>query len=136
MTHTATLTATLAADNPTDLLAVFDFHAVPFTREITTTDDHLRLPFLDEAFAGLLSALARMSAALTAPAGTGKTALLRRLRSGLPEARYHVHDVKVTRLSRRDMCREIAVACGAAHAGSYPIRARRLRPRLRSRRRS
>ena len=120
---------------PTDLRAAFGFHAVPFTREIAT-DHHLRLPFLDEAFAGLLSALARMSAALTAPAGTGKTALLRRLRSGLPEARYHVHDVKVTGLSRRDMCREIAVACGVAHAGSYPIPARRLRPRLRSRRRS
>ena len=52
MTQTATLTATLAADTPTDLLAAFDCHAVPFTREITT-DDHLRLPFLDEAFAGL-----------------------------------------------------------------------------------
>ena len=136
MTHTATLTATLAADTPTDLLAVFDFHAGPFTREITTDDHHLCLPFLNEALAGLLSALARMSAALTAPAGTGKTALLRRLRSGLPEAHYHVHDVKVTGLSRRDMCREIAVACGAPPAGSYPMPVRRLRPRLRSRRRS
>ena len=135
MTQTATLTATLAAATPTDLLAAFDFHAVPFTRAITT-DDHLRLPFLDEAFAGLLSALARMSAAFSAPAGTGKTALIRRLHSGLPEARYHVHDVKGTGQSRRDMCREIAVACGAAHAGSYPIPARRLRSRLRSRRRS
>ena len=95
------------------------------------------MPFLDEALAGLLSAaLARMSAALIAPAGTGKTALLRRLRSGLPEARYHVHYVKVAGLSKRDMCREIAVACGAAPAGSYPMLVRRLRPRLRSRRRS
>jgi hypothetical protein len=41
MTKTATLTATLIADKPTDLLAVFDFHAVPFTHEITT--DHLRV---------------------------------------------------------------------------------------------
>ena len=80
-----------------------------------------------------------MSAALTAPARTGKTALIRRLHSGLPEAHYYIHDVKGTGQSRRDMCREIAVACGAAHAahaGSYPIPARRLRPRLRSRRRS
>ncbi len=77
MTKPARVTAT----KPTDLRATFDFHAVPFTREITA-DDHLRLPFLDDALAGLLStALPRMSAALTAPAGTGKTALLRRLQT-------------------------------------------------------
>jgi general secretion pathway protein A len=136
MTQTATLTATLAADKPTALLTTFDFHAVPFTREITT-NDHLRWPFLDEALAGRLSAaLARMPATLIAPAGTGKTALLRRLCRGLLEARDHVHDVEVTARSKRDMCRETAVACGAAPAGSYPTRVRRLRPRLRSRRRS
>jgi hypothetical protein len=135
MTKTATLTPTLTSDKPTDLLAGFHFHAVPFTREITT-DHHLGLPFLDEALAGLLSALARMPAAIITPAGTGKTALLRRLRSGLPEARYHVPDVEVTSLSKRDMCREIARACGAATASSYPMCVRRLRPRLRSRRRS
>ena len=50
-----------------------------------------------------------MSAALIAPAGTGKTALLRHLRSVLPEPRYYVQYVKVTGLSKRDMCREIAV---------------------------
>jgi hypothetical protein len=72
---------------PTHLRAAFDFHAVPFTREIAT-DHHLRLPFLDEALAGLLAAVgARMPAALTAPAGTGKTALLRRLHDGPPDAR-------------------------------------------------
>jgi type II secretory pathway predicted ATPase ExeA len=125
-----------AHNKPTDLLAAFGFHAVPFTREITT-DHHLRLPFLDEALAGLLSAaLARMPATIIAPAGTGKTALLRRLRSGLAEARDHVHYVEVTGLSKRDMCREIAFACGAAPAGSYPMFVRRLRPRLRTRRRS
>ncbi|MGE5307388.1 MAG: hypothetical protein ACM3KG_00040 [Hyphomicrobiales bacterium] len=136
MTQTATLTPTLTPDKPTDLLAAFDFHAVPFTREITT-DHHLRWPCLDETLAGLLSAaLARMPAAILAPAGPGKTALLRRLRSGLPEARCHVHDVEVTGLSKRDMCREIATACGAAPAGSSPMRVRRLRPRRRAHRRS
>jgi type II secretory pathway predicted ATPase ExeA len=71
---------------PTDLRAAFGFHAVPFTREIAT-DHHLRWPFLDQVLAGLLAAVgARMSAALTAPAGTGKTALLRRLHDGLPDA--------------------------------------------------
>jgi type II secretory pathway predicted ATPase ExeA len=138
MTKTATLTPTLTLDKPTDLLAAFDFHAVPFTREITT-DYRLRLPFLDEALAGRLSAaLARMPATLIASAGTGKTALLRRLCRGLPEARYHVHDVEVeaTGLSRRGMCREIAPACSAGPAGSYPMRVRRPRPRRRARRRS
>ncbi len=136
MTKTATLTPTLTPDNPTDLLAAFDFHAVPFTRE-STTGHLLRWPFLDEALAGLLSAaLARMPAAIIAPAGTGKTALLRRLCRGRPEARDHVPDVEVTGLSKRDMRREIALACGAGPAGSYPMRVRRPRPRLRSRRRS
>jgi hypothetical protein len=133
---TAILTPTLTPDKSTDRLAAFDFHADPFTRE-NTTDHHLRWPFLDKALAGRLSAaLARMFGSIIAPAGTGKTALLRRLRSGLPEAHYHVPDVKVTGLSKRDMCREIALACGAAPAGSYPMRVRRPRPRLRSRRRS
>lgn len=66
---------------PTDLRAAFDFHTVPFTRE-TTTDDHLHVPFLDEALADLLSTTAAlMPAALIAPAETGKTALLRRLQT-------------------------------------------------------
>jgi type II secretory pathway predicted ATPase ExeA len=122
--------ATVSATKPTDLRAAFGFHAVPFTREIAT-DHHLRLPFLDDALAGLLAAVeARMSAALIAPAGTGKTALLRRLRDELPDARYHVHYVKVTGLSKRDMCREIAVAAGAQPAGSYPMLVRRLQERF------
>jgi len=105
-----TSSATVSATKLTDLRAAFGFHAVPFTREIAT-DHHLRLPFLDDALAGLLAAVeARMSAARIAPAGTGKTALLRRLRDALPDARYHVHYVKVTGLSKRDMCREIAGA--------------------------
>src|SRR3977135_1846228 len=125
MTETATAhKPTATAHKPTDLRATFGFHAIPFTRQIAT-DNHLRLPFLDEALVGLLSAaLASMSAPLSAPAGqgtpallppprppragTGKPALLRRLRSGLAEARYHVHDVKVTGRSKRDMGREIA----------------------------
>jgi len=124
------MTKPATVDKPKDLRAAFGFHAVPFTREIRT-EDHVTLPFFDEALAGLLSAVeGRMSAALIAPAGTGKTALLRRLRSALPEARYHVHYVMVTGLSKRDMCREIAVACGAAPAGSYPMLVRRLQERF------
>jgi general secretion pathway protein A len=114
----------------TDLRALFGLHTLPFTRELRA-EDQLSLPFLDEALSGLLRAVEqRMSCALIAPAGTGKTALLRRLLAQLPEARYHVHYVKVTGLSKRDMCREIAVACGAAPAGSYPMLVRRLQERF------
>jgi type II secretory pathway predicted ATPase ExeA len=72
----------------------------------------------------------RMSAALIAPAGTGKTMLLRTLVARLPEARYRVHYVKVTDLSKRDLCREIATAMGVQPAGSYPVLVRRLQERF------
>lgn len=71
-----------------------------------------------------------LSAALLGPAAAGKTALLRRLKATLPQTRYQVHYVKVTDLSKRDMCREIAAACGADPAGSYPILVRRLQERF------
>ena len=67
-----------------------------------------------------------MSAVFIAPSGTGKTSLLRALVARLPEARYRVHYVKVTSLSKRDMCREIAVAVGAQSSGTYPSLVRRL----------
>lgn len=109
-----------------DLLSRFGFHTTPFTREIRV-EQHLPLSLFDEAHAALERTVAdRMSAALIAPAGTGKTALLRRLVSHLPEARYRTHYVKVTSLSKRDMCREIAAAVGAEPAGTYPNLVRRL----------
>lgn len=113
-----------------DTLARFRFHKMPFTREVSL-DERLEFPHLDEAFEGLVRSVEqRMSAALMAPAGTGKTALLRRLKSKLPQTRYQVHYVKVTDLSKRDMCREIAAACGAEPAGSYPMLVRRLQERF------
>lgn len=109
-----------------DLRSAFSMHTTPFTREIRT-EDQLLLPMHEQALDGLLRALdRRMSAALIAPAGTGKTALLRRLDDQLPEARYRVRYVKVTGLSKRDLCREIAVACGATAAGTFPMLVRRL----------
>ena len=42
--------------------------------------------------------------------------MIRSLRGALPDLRYHVHYVKVTGLSKRDMCREIAKAIGVADA--------------------
>jgi general secretion pathway protein A len=114
----------------TDLRSHFGFHSTPFTREIRE-EDQLSFPFLDEAVEGILRAVeARMCAGLFAPAGTGKTALLRRVRARLPEARYRVHYVKVTDLGKRDMCREIAAAVGIPAAGSYPCLVRKLQERF------
>src|SRR5260370_176040 len=97
----------------TDFRSRFGFNTSPFTREFAV-EQRFALGFFDENLTALSRAIEnRMSAALIAPAGTGKTALLRALAHGLPEARYRVHYVKVTELSKRDMCREIAVACGA-----------------------
>lgn len=109
-----------------DLRSRFGFHATPFTREIQVKDCFHTEPF-KEALRALLRVLdQRMSGALIAPAGVGKTALLRALVAELPEARYKVHYVKVTDLSKRDMCREIALAIGSPPAGNFPSLVRRL----------
>lgn len=103
-----------------DLRAHFAWSALPFTRELDV-HDRFRAPAAEQALADLRRAVEnRMSAALIAPSGSGKTLLLRTLKEGLPEARYRVHDVKVTDLSKRDMCREIATVCGLPPRGTYP----------------
>jgi len=110
----------------TDFRSRFGFHATPFTRELPVSD-RFALACFDEALEALLRTLeARMSCALIAPAGTGKTSLLRAVIARLPEARYRVHYVKVTGLSKRDMCREIACAVGLPPAGTYPALVRKL----------
>lgn len=115
-----------------DLRSRFGFHQVPFTREISI-ENHLPLPFTSEALDALLGCVERrMCAALIAPAGTGKTALLRQLCEQLPDARYETTYVKVTGLSKRDMCREIARACGAEPAGTYASLVNRLQQRFES----
>jgi general secretion pathway protein A len=109
-----------------DILAIFGFHKTPFTRELAE-NEHLPLPHLVGALDGIRGTVeTRMSAALIAPAGAGKTTVLRRLRSLLPEARYRVRYVKVTSLGKRDMCREISAACGVRSAGNYPALVRAL----------
>jgi len=113
-----------------DFRSRFSFHSTPFTRELAV-EQRFATEYFDEVLAALQRTIEnRMSAALIAPAGTSKTALLRALVSRLPEARYRVHYVKVTELSKRDLCREIAVACGAEPAGSYPMLVRRLQERF------
>lgn len=109
-----------------DYRSRFGFHLTPFTREITVTD-RFCLPELDQVIDAVLRTLdARMSCAIIAPAGTGKTSVLRAVIARLPEARYRTHYVKVTGLSKRDMCREIAFAAGLAPAGTYPSLVRKL----------
>jgi general secretion pathway protein A len=109
-----------------DLRSRFGMNATPFTREIEV-DKRLRLDVFDHPLEALLRTVEqRMSAALVAPSGTGKTALLRALTSRLPEARYRVGYIKVTGLSKRDFCRELAWAIGCAPAGTYPMLVRRL----------
>mgnify|MGYP001257849107 CR=1 FL=1 len=108
-----------------DYRSRFGFHACPFTRELANKD-RFGLEDFDEAIEAVLATLdSRMSCALIAPAGTGKTSVLRAVIARLPEARYRTHYVKVTSLSNRDMCREIAQAVGLAPAGTYPTLVRR-----------
>lgn len=120
------------SDMVKDIRAHFGLTTIPFTREIAVAD-RWSTPLFDEPLAALLDTVeARMSAALLAPSGTGKTVLLRTLRSLLPEARYRVHYVKLTSLSKRDLCREIGIACGFDVSGSYPVMVRKLQDAFRS----
>jgi len=114
-----------------DLRSRFGFHTMPFTREISVSEC-FNCEVFQEAIDGLGHILAeRMSAALIGPAGTGKTTVLRAIIDRyLPEARYRVHYVKVSGLSKRDMCREIAMAAGCSPAGSYPLLVRNIQERF------
>jgi general secretion pathway protein A len=112
-----------------DIRATWGLHSLPCTREIAVKH-HFHLPFYDEALDALRTVVEqRQSAALIAPSGTGKTQLLRALTESLPEARYRVRYVKITDLSKRDICREIARAIGVEPAGSYPGLVRRVQER-------
>jgi len=104
----------------------FGFHGVPFTCEIRNQERYVN-DIYETPIEHLYRALdKRMCAALIAPAGTGKTAVLRALIDRLPEVRYRVHYVKVTDLSKRDMCREIAAVTGIEPAGTYAALVKRL----------
>ena len=60
-----------------DLRSAFGYNTTPFTREIPH-DQQILFPMHQEALDGLRRTIEkRMSAVLIAPAGTGKTALLR-----------------------------------------------------------
>ncbi|MBL4848657.1 MAG: AAA family ATPase [Planctomycetes bacterium] len=115
---------------PDDFRSRFGFHTTPFSRELSVDRRHV-LPYVEEVVESLYrTLLLRESAALIAPAGTGKTVVARALKARLPEARFHVHYVKVTDLSKRDMCREIALAADCKPAGNFPTLVRRLQERF------
>lgn len=123
-------TPTKRKNGPKDFRSRFGFHSPPFSREFTI-DRRLQLPHLEETIEGLHQAVSqRESVALIAPAGTGKTVAVRALKERLPDARFAVHYIKITDLSRRDMCREIAFAVGAEPAGAFPAFVRNLQERL------
>ncbi len=103
-----------------DFNAHFGFRKTPFTREIAVSEMFTH-PQHDEVLANLMRAVQqRMSAGLQAPAGYGKTSMIRSLRESLSDVRYHVHYVKISGLSKRDMCREVARSLGLAEVGTYP----------------
>ena len=111
-------------------LSKMGFRKTPFTRELAVTE-RFTLDHQQEATEALAGAVKqRVSAVLIAPAGTGKTVALRALVASLPDARYHVRYVKVTGLSKRDLCKEIAAVCGIAQAGTYPALVRKLQERF------
>lgn len=98
----------------------FHFTSTPFTREIRI-DHRFKVPHIEEEIASLKSAIDnRQSACLVAPAGAGKTVCIRALLSSLPEARYRTTYLKLTDLSARDMCRQIASFIGLPTSGYYP----------------
>ena len=110
----------------------FRFNTAPFTREIKV-EHRLKVGNIEEQVAALKDVIdQRQSAALVAPAGCGKTVALRALRAQLPEARYRTTYIKLSDLSARDMCREVALALGLHPTGQYPALVRSVEERLRS----
>jgi len=105
---------------PLDPRSYFGFTEWPFTNEIPV-GKMWRHPALDELVDDLEATVsARWSAAVIAPSGAGKTALLRRLVERLPETRYRVADVKVTAVGNRDFYRGLVRTLGLQPVGTWP----------------
>jgi type II secretory pathway predicted ATPase ExeA len=110
----------------------FRFVTVPFTREINI-EHRFHAEFIESEIKSLTEIVeARQSAAIVAPAGTGKSLVLRALRGSLPEARYRVIYLKLANLSVRDMCRQIAVGLGLPSAGHFPSLVKHLEEKFRA----
>jgi len=108
----------------------FGFASTPFTREIPV-DKRLDFDFMTIQTAQLEDTVKRrMSAVLLAPAGTGKSSVLRSLEDRLPKARYKTSYFKLGNLSGRDLCREIAHAVGARVVCNFPALIRAVQERF------
>jgi type II secretory pathway predicted ATPase ExeA len=108
------------------------FPVPPFTRELKI-EQRFKVDFLEAESEALRRVVSeRQSAVLVAPAGAGKSVVLRATKAGLPEARHAVYYIKLADLSARDMCRQVALALGLEPAGHFPSLARALEQRLRS----
>lgn len=115
-----------------DVRSRYHFHTLPFTREIGV-DSLFALPALGEAVESIVRTIEnRMSAAVIAPAGTGKTVLARSVVAALPEARYRVRYSSMADLSKRDLCREIALSMGLSPVGQYNFLVRRVQEAARA----
>jgi type II secretory pathway predicted ATPase ExeA len=113
-------------------MAKIQFTTVPFTRELKI-EQRFHVDFLEAEASALRKVVEdRQSAVLVAPAGSGKTVVLRALKASLPEARHSVLYLKLADLSARDMCRQVALALGLEPAGNFPALARSLEARLRA----
>lgn len=124
---TTLLSAPPTTTRELDVRAHFGLSALPLTRELDV-DKRWRHPDHETVLEQLRGCVEqRMSAALIAPAGLGKSVVLRALAAGLPEARYRVRYAHVTALSRRDLCRELCATVGCPPAGHYGALVKRLR---------
>ncbi len=113
-----------------DLRTHFGLSTIPFTRELAISE-RWRAPLFEQPLAALVATVQQcQSAVLLAPSGAGKTVLLRALADALPEARFRIHAVKVTSLSKREMYREIATAAGVSASGTFSALVRRLQERF------
>ncbi len=122
----------MKTNNQQDFLSRYSLHETPFTREIAVKNRFVQ-ENQDKQLGYLQRTIEkRMSATLIAPAGMGKTMLLRTLVDRLPETRYRAHYLKVTSLSNRDLCGEIATIVGVKKAGNYPTLVRRVQERFSS----
>lgn len=99
---------------------------LPFTREVSI-DHRFKLPWMEKAAYDLKKIMEKkMIASLIAPAGAGKTVVLRHLRERLGDSLYRVSYLKVSDLSQRDLCREIAALVGAPPSGLFPALVRNI----------